>query len=115
MPAQPVRQPGDPDAGLALRKSARGLALQAGNEAFFPNSSREIASICEGIARDIRNRYTLAYTPTIASQDGRYRTIEVKASAPGRGRLSVRTRAGYSVPLTSPATAAKALGHDAHN
>ena len=93
----------------------RRFAKETGGEAFFPESSREIASICEGIARDIRNQYTLTYVPTIASQDGRYRAIEVKASAPGRGRLSVRTRAGYSVPLTLPAAAAKAIGHDTRN
>lgn len=93
----------------------RRFAKETGGEAFFPNSSKEIASICEQIARDIRNQYTLAYIPAIASQDGRYRTIEVKASAPSRGRLSVRTRAGYSVPLTSPMTAAEALRHDNHN
>ena len=88
------------------------FAKETGGEAFFPESSRDIASICEGIARDIRNLYTLTYIPTITSQDGKYRAIEVKASARGRGRLSVRTRAGYSVPLTLPAAAAKAIGHD---
>ena len=91
------------------------FAKETGGEAFFPESSRDIAPICEGIARDIRNQYTLTYVPTIASQDGRYRAIAVKASAPGRGRMSVRTRAGYSVPLTSPAAAAKAIGNDTRN
>lgn len=78
------------------------FAKETGGEAFFPKSSKDIASICEGIARDIRNQYTLAYVPTITKQDGSYRVIEVKASAPGRGRLSVRTRAGYSVPSAAP-------------
>jgi VWFA-related protein len=80
----------------------RRFAKETGGEAFFPESPREIPSICEGIARDIRNQYTLTYVPTITSQDGRYRAIEVKASTRGRGRLSVRTRAGYSVPLNIP-------------
>jgi VWFA-related protein len=81
------------------------LARETGGEAFFPESSRDITSICEEIARDIRNQYTLTYVPAIASQDGRYRSIEVRASAPGRGRLSVRTRAGYSVPGNTPQNA----------
>ncbi|MGO9435412.1 MAG: VWA domain-containing protein [Terracidiphilus sp.] len=84
------------------------FAKETGGEAFFPQSSRDVAGICQGIARDIRNQYTLAYIPTIEAQDGKYRTIAVKASSRGRGRLSVRTRAGYLVPLTSPATPAKA-------
>jgi VWFA-related protein len=78
------------------------LAKETGGEAFFPESSKDIVSICEEIARDIRSQYTLAYAPANVSQDGRYRTIEVKASARDRGRLSVRTRAGYFVPLSVP-------------
>ena len=78
------------------------FAKETGGEAFFPESSRDITSICEQIARDIRNQYTLTYVPANPSQDGRYRAIAVKARAAGRGHLSVRTRAGYSVPMKSP-------------
>jgi len=77
------------------------LAKRTGGEAFFPQSIRDIAGICESVARDIRNQYTLTYIPTIPSQDGKYRTIAVKARSHDRGRLSVRTRAGYLVPLAA--------------
>jgi VWFA-related protein len=83
------------------------FAKETGGEAFFPKSSKEIASICEGIARDIRNQYTLAYVPAISKQDDGYREVEVRASAPGRGRLSVRTRTGYFLPLAPRATDSK--------
>jgi len=79
----------------------RRFARETGGEAFFPESSKEIASICEQIAHDIRNQYTLAYVPSIAKRDGSYRAIEVKATAPGHGRLTVRTRPGYVVTSTS--------------
>lgn len=85
------------------------FAKETGGQAFFPASSKDITSICEGIARDIRNQYTLTYAPTIASQDGRYRAIEVKVSERGRGRLSARTRTGYSVPLNNPDSSGKGL------
>jgi VWFA-related protein len=93
---------GDQNPGV-LNKFAR----ETGGKAYFPASSREIPSICEEIARDIRNQYMLAYVPTIAAQDSSYRTIEVKASAPGHGRLSVRTRPGYFVSSTSSPLAAR--------
>jgi Ca-activated chloride channel family protein len=80
----------------------RRLARESGGEAFFPESAKQATAICEEIARDIRNQYTLTYVPANPSQDGKYRAITVKARAPGRGRLSVRTRAGYSVPMKSP-------------
>ena len=87
--------PEDPDRNPnALRQ----LAKATGGEAFLPRSVSEVVPICERIARDIRNQYTLAYGPTNTKQDGAYRAILVKAGAPGRGRLFVRTRAGYYAP-----------------
>ena len=100
---------GDQNPGVLKR-----FAKETGGEAFFPESSNEIASICGGIARDIRNQYTLAYAPSILKQDGGYRTIDVKVSAPGQGRLSVRTRTGYSVPSATLTPAAGKVGHDPH-
>ena len=83
------------------------FAKETGGEAFFPESPKEISSICEGIARDIRNQYTLAYVPAISKQDGEFRVVDVRASAPRHGRLSVRTRTGYSLPLEPPAIGRK--------
>jgi VWFA-related protein len=103
-------QDGDQKPGVLKR-----FAKETGGEAFFPASSKEIASICEGIAHDIRNQYTLAYVPANSDQDGGYRTVEVKASAPGRGRLSVRTRTGYLVPPAHSSQPLKEVGHDSHN
>ncbi len=79
------------------------LAKDTGGEAFLPESLKDVAPICERIAHDIRNQYTLAYVPTNRKRDGTYRAIQVKASVPGRGRLSVRTRTGYVAPA-APST-----------
>lgn len=82
------------------------LAKATGGEAFLPKTLEEVLPICEHIARDIRNQYTIAYTPTNETQDGKYRKIEVKARTQGHGRLVVRTRAGYYAspkPQPSPA------------
>ena len=93
----------------------RRLARETGGLAFFPESSKELASICEEIARDIRNQYTLAYVPTTGEKSGSYRTIEVKASAPHHGHLSVRTRAGYTAPSSPPVAAVKEIVRDIHH
>jgi len=76
-------------------KVLRQLAHETGGEAFLPESIKEVLPICERIARDIRNQYTITYDPTNKKQDGFYRSIKVQAAARGRGRLLVRTRAGY--------------------
>jgi VWFA-related protein len=92
---------GDPDQHFDV---LRQLAGAAGGEAFRPASPKDVIPICERIAHDIRSQYTLVYVPTNRKQDGTYRTIQVKAGAPGRGRVSVRTRAGYYAP-TKPQAA----------
>ena len=85
----------DPDQNPdALRQ----LSKATGGEAFFPQTVPDVVPLCERIAHDIREQYTLAYAPANRKQDGAYRVIQVKAKAPGHGRLSVRTRAGYYAP-----------------
>jgi len=95
-------QDGDQKPGVLKR-----FAKETGGEAFFPESPKEISSICEGIAHDIRNQYTLAYVPAISKHDGEFRVVDVRANAPGHGRLSVRTRTGYSFPLEPLAIGSK--------
>ena len=86
----------DPDKNPHVLKR---LARETGGEAFLLESLRQVVPICEQIARDIRNQYTVAYIPTNRKLDGTYRVIQVKAEAPHRGHLFVRTRAGYTALL----------------
>jgi VWFA-related protein len=78
------------------------LAEATGGEAFFPHELSEVVGICERIARDIRNQYTIGYVPANAANTSAYRTIRVAAHRAG-GRLFVRTRAGYIAGGESPA------------
>lgn len=79
-------------------KVLKQLAHETGGEVFLPQSIKEVVPICERIAHDIRNQYTIAYVPMNKKQDGAYRAIQVKAIAQGHGALLVRTRAGYFAP-----------------
>ena len=45
------------------------------------------------VARDIRNQYTIQYTPTNQAMDGSFRAIKVTVKAPGSP--TARTRSGY--------------------
>jgi VWFA-related protein len=80
----------------------RELSKASGGEAFFPEALREVLPICERIAHEIRNQYTISYVPTNQKQDGTYRTIEARAT----GGLSVTTRVGYVAPLKATVTTA---------
>jgi len=92
----------DPDRNPGVLKK---LARATGGECFLPESITEIVPICERIAHDIRNQYTLAYIPTNGRQDGTHRVVQVKAESPGRAGLVVRTRSGYDAPKNAQATA----------
>jgi Ca-activated chloride channel homolog len=73
----------------------RHLAQATGGEAFFPERLGDVAAICERIARDIRNQYTIGYVSSSKMAPGALRAIRMVAHAEGKGTLSVRTRSGY--------------------
>jgi Ca-activated chloride channel homolog len=73
----------------------RRLARATGGEAFFPGHLDEVVAICQRIARDIRNQYTLGYVSSNAAEPGAYRAIRVVARTARNGKLLVRTRSGY--------------------
>jgi Ca-activated chloride channel homolog len=79
----------------------RKLAKATGGEAYFPKSAEDLPGICQQIARDLREQYTIAYVPTDKNHDGTYRAIRVSVHAPGKRALVVRTRAGYFAPSDS--------------
>jgi Ca-activated chloride channel homolog len=80
------------------------LARNTGGQAFFAESSKDVLPICELIAHDIRNQYTLAYVPTNRKRDGTYRVLRVEAITTGSRRLSARTRTGYVAARARPAS-----------
>ena len=82
----------DPDRNPGVLRQLAGVT---GGEAFFPGEYREVVAICERIARDIRNQYTIGYLSSSAARPGAFLSIRVAAAAPGHGKLSVRARSGY--------------------
>jgi Ca-activated chloride channel homolog len=75
------------------------IAKASGGLAFFPENVADVKDICENVAHDIRNQYTLAYYPTNTKRDGTFRSVQVDVIPPrGRGKLSARTRNGYYAP-----------------
>ena len=76
------------------RHDLQALSKETGGIAFFPSSLKDIDSVAAEVARDIRNQYAVAYRPARTPRTG-YHTVKVEASAPGHGKLTVHTRAGY--------------------
>ena len=73
------------------------LASDTGGQAYFPRSSAEVVSVCQQIAEDIRHQYTIAYSPVDRERNA-YRKIRISVVAPGQGKMTAHTRAGYVLP-----------------
>jgi Ca-activated chloride channel homolog len=78
------------------KKAKRALDMlteATGGEAFYPKTLDDVDRIAHQVARDLRNQYSIAYSPTNQKLDGSYRQIKVVVSGPNKP--VARTRSGY--------------------
>ncbi|MCB1022679.1 MAG: VWA domain-containing protein [Bryobacterales bacterium] len=69
------------------------IARATGGPSYFPETVDEVTELTKRIAADIRNQYTVTYTPTENSQPG-FRTVKVELEGKAK-RNEVRHRPGY--------------------
>src|SRR2546425_646766 len=87
------------------KRALEQIAIASGGLAYFPENVEDVHKLCQQVAHDIRNQYTLAYYPTNTRRDGTFRAITVEVIPPrGRGKLIARTRNGYYAPGGSSAS-----------
>jgi Ca-activated chloride channel homolog len=88
------------------KRALQQISQASGGLAFFPENVEDVHNICEQVAHDIRNQYTLGYYPSNERNDGSFRTVQVEVIPPrGRGKLVARTRNGYYAPGGAPTPA----------
>ena len=78
------------------KKAQRALNIlveSTGGQVFYPKELNEVERIAHQVAHDIRNQYTIAYTPSNPALDGTYRPIKVVVKS--AGNPVARTRSGY--------------------
>ena len=64
-----------------------------------PKSLDEVEDLVKHIAHDLRNHYTISYTPTNANLDGTWREITVKINPPkNMPKFTSHTKQGYYAP-----------------
>ncbi len=80
------------EAKLAKR-ALDAISHDSGGLAFYPKGASDVDAIALQVAHEIRNQYTIAYSPTVQEMDGSFRQIKVTVNAPGHP--VVRTRTGY--------------------
>jgi Ca-activated chloride channel homolog len=96
-----IYEPDDPDRSPGVLSE---LTKTTGGQAYFPEELKDVLPICERIAHEVRNQYTIVYSPTNQKVDGAYRAIEVRAGH----ELRVITRAGYFAPIKATSAAPEA-------
>jgi Ca-activated chloride channel homolog len=95
------------EARLAKR-ALDAITRDSGGLAFYPKGPADVDAIALQVAHEIRNQYTIAYSPTVQEMDGSFRQIKVTVNGPGHP--VVRTRTGYyATPDTSPKKALSQL------
>ena len=78
-------------------KALKQLSEETGGVAFLPQSRQSVVDSSRKIARDLREQYVLGFVPGKHASGSSFRKVEVKVITADRGKLHVRTRAGYSV------------------
>lgn len=77
----------------AAREALDELSERSGGTSHYPASIEDVNAVVRDVAHQIRNQYTLAYTPLNQALDGSYRAIRVRVAGPER--YIPRTRTGY--------------------
>jgi VWFA-related protein len=67
-----------------------------GGRAYFPKSLDEVENLVKNIAHDLRNHYTITYTPSNKNLDGSWREIAVRINAPkNMPKFTYHAKQGY--------------------
>jgi len=76
-----------------------------GGRAYFPKTLDEVDELVQHIAHDLRNHYTLTYTPTNTKLDGSWREVSVKITAPkNMPKFTFNSKPGYRAPTPNNVT-----------
>lgn len=79
---------------LQAENQMKTFAEMTGGHAWFPQFDGELPGIMREVAAFLRHQYSLSYTPTNQSQDGKFRKIKVELVAPDGGPLTVTDQKG---------------------
>jgi Ca-activated chloride channel homolog len=78
------------------------LAHVSGGAVYFPKTLTEVIPVCQQIAKDIRERYTVGYIPSTEGKSVRH--VKVEALAEDHKKLVTRTRPSYIFESATEAT-----------
>ena len=87
----------------AAKRALNSLAETSGGFTYYPKDLAEVERITPEIAHEIRNQYTIVYSPINDNLDGSFRKIKVELTGQYRG-ATVRAKNGYYATPATPKT-----------
>ena len=93
----------EPREARAAKRALNSLAESSGGFAYYPKDLPEVEKLTPEIAKEIRNQYTVVYSPLNENLDGSFRRIKVELGPQYKG-ATVRAKNGYyatPVPKTT--------------
>lgn len=93
----------EPREARAAKRALNALAESSGGAAYYPKDLTEVEKLTPEIAHEIRNQYTIVYSPLNDNLDGSFRKIKVELAAPYKG-ATVRAKNGYYATPNQPTT-----------
>jgi len=91
----------DPREARAAKRALNALAETSAGAAYYPKDLAEVERITPEIAHEIRNQYTIVYSPLNDNLDGSFRRIKVELSAQYKGAI-IRAKNGYYATPVAP-------------
>jgi VWFA-related protein len=79
---------------LQAENQLKTFATMTGGYAWFPQFDGELPAIMRDVASFLRHQYSLTYTPSNHTPDGKYRKVKVELVAPDGGPLTVLDQKG---------------------
>ncbi len=79
---------------LQAENQLKTFSQMTGGYAWFPRFDGEIPSVMRSVAEFLRHQYSLTYSPTNHTADGKYRKVKVQLVAPDGGPLTVLDQKG---------------------
>jgi Ca-activated chloride channel family protein len=87
---------GDPEDRDLRPAMLKKFAKVSGGEYFQPAELNDVTDVLRKIAKDVRSRYCIAFTPSTVGGSRTSHRIQVTATSPDGSKLEVHTRTSYS-------------------
>ena len=85
----------------AAKRALNSLAETSAGAAYYPKDLAEVEKITPQIAHEIRNQYTIVYSPLNENLDGSFRRIKVELTGQYKGAI-IRAKNGYYATPAAP-------------